>query len=1101
MTTFTNWGGGDQGPSDAELALHELFAVPFRNSSQNNSASQAQVGEAKRPLYDALRQIPFLEERGETVMLTYRIIGPGKGYKWFAKRARVVDRLNWLKSHAPWDKLSRDVRHKLSLCDHERLDRLINCLLGIEDSWLLSSPEGWRSNLPFKEKIWKWAISLGVHGPSSQNLVKAWKSFTSHVKAVASRSLEPYPKLVSSFPFQRKGTLCPLLLEQAGLCWLSEIVSDGLQTKDQGTRIMHLVSTRGLPSPCISDIRAGLNDHGNVIAGPRPDFIEDPDRIRILFLMGKRLGRLAKSYKKEGWTSSAHLSLSNSAAMESSRRKGGRAVSIGARYGPWANEVSTVDEYGHTIFGMPYNRTVGYRRYQTMCRHVIDKGGEDLLETQELKEFCTDLSEFKHEDLMAGLDQYTGYQLLQFSFEEGIRLGTIKAKPFIPLEDKGKFSFKLDRYPHVRASPIGEPGGKVRTITVAEDWLTTLLSPYGHEMVANLRLVPAARAGLSRTYQAYEWIKRLGHYKEIDKVKDLYFLTSDLTQASEYLEHCYLRPLLRGFVEGAEIDSPYMQLCIELLTYPRVLEGPKDYVFDLDRTCRGSLMGDPGTKSALMLMMLASEEEAYLRYTGEISGKTFEQMLGRPDRPSPWRCFASAGDDHIAIGPIRYLRLIKSVLGWNGAVVSQEKAFISKTTSFFTEELVLRTPEVKFYDERPLWERDYSSHLKVEALKVRLFSPCSKVTEVRTETNPAFGKTRDLVQKLAWLDESWKDLQTVAVSRFYQRMNRFIDFRSPYIYLPKWLGGLNFVPRPDEAESFSLIDLAETIPDAIRQAFGACLRNAGNFRLENILKSYSSGTSFRGLNSKTLVEEQLRAIFEMVGDSKTESEMREILGISPEEWVRHSRKNRRMEAQRKGFIEFGEALQLFERPTYFKEVLVSLPTYMREEPKKIEYDRLRRSMRTVLLSAGIPKHEWEELFPQEAAQLKAAQESWFARQAYMEANAFSLIDGSRSNALRALPKPSLEEDFKTRSFKQREADLLCDILETFDMNPSLEEREANEKEFSNFVATWDGQIRFEPPRSDAIYIQRKRIAETLCTLQTPLDEAGMWSKRIGRERH
>jgi len=55
-----------------------------------------------------------------------------------------------------------------------------------------------------------------------------------------------------------------------------------------------------------------------------------------------------------------------------------------------------------------------------------------------------------------------------------------------------------DRFPIIRASTIGEPGGKCRTVTTSEAWVTLLLQPFAHVLGEYMKRHPSARVGFSR---------------------------------------------------------------------------------------------------------------------------------------------------------------------------------------------------------------------------------------------------------------------------------------------------------------------------------------------------------------------------------------------------------------------------------------------------------------------------------------------------------------------------------------------------------------------------------------------------------------------------
>jgi hypothetical protein len=387
---------------------------------------------------------------------------------------------------------------------------------------------------------------------------------------------------------------------------------------------------------------------------------------------------------------------------------------------------------------------------------------------------------------------------------------------------------------------------------VAEDWVTLFLSPIGHELNSWLEYHPSAKAGMGAAAQAYEYVRTSNGGVESQH----YFLTSDLTQASEMLVREYLRPALLRFAMEVGLKGAYIKAAIHLLTGARrIAAGPPHYPYVGMTTKRGCLMGDPGTKCALMLNMLIAEELAYRQYTLPPSAwhaKTPKKL---------WRQFVAAGDDHFARGPREYLEAITRNLIDSGAEISLEKSYLSKIGGYFTEELILNLPDTIWYEVDPanpkrylrLQDRDYARTAHVDSVKIRLLSPCSKLTaESFDEGNPAVGKWMYLCKKIAWLPPALKGtLSQLVCDRFHYRFNRFVDWDDVFTYIPHQFGGLHFPC----ASSAVLFDKIIELPEIVKAAMCAVCEADCPYAIRSALYSYRANSSYRGRSINDLLLE------------------------------------------------------------------------------------------------------------------------------------------------------------------------------------------------------------------------------------------------------
>lgn len=1030
----------------------------------------------------------------------------GTGVSWFAKRAKykgrhLVDlKLDYLARHPVWSQLPIESRRRLCTLSKKEMQRAVDVWAAIEDCLFMATPEafvGSRTD-PVVNRFWRWTWTNVLQHGGVLHTVRLFKSMTVGWKHTAIQSVTPHPDIIrGSLFFDSAGLPCTSNFK-GKWAWLNQVLTRGIYAKSLGTRFMHLVSTRGLPSPDVPEMQEGLLEHADIIcssATPLPEH-----RLNLYKKIALRLGRYVKSRRPTNWKSVAHLSLSDSASFDSGRKAGGRAAGLGKKYSAWANEIMVENQSKTGYLGYPYEVRAGLKRFQTMARPESDFLQPDSALIESDNQFDIDLDDlgnYVYEDRIYGLDQYTGLQIFQFSLEEGLKSGCLTGSPYYTGE-----RLVVKDAPQVRMVPLGEPGGKVRVVTVAEDWLTEFLSPFGHEMIAALSLIESARAGLGASAQAYEWAKRLGRRKGIDQCEEeLFLLTSDLKQASEFLVHQNTRALLKSFVAGAGLTCPYFTTCIDLLCSPRYIsgaEGPFFYPYTGLTSKRGCLMGDPGTKAALTLTMLVAEEMALLTYHASKVGKTVEDCLSEPEPSYTWRTYSAAGDDHVAIGPRSYCAGIDDALEELGACLSREKCFLSKIGAFFTEELLLRTDQTQMELKVPLWEAEYDRTIHVDSVKVRLLSPCSKVTLVRDDKNPALGKCRQFLKKLEWLPSSFALFKDLAMSRFKLRFSSYLPWDNPMLYFPNHLGGLG-IPPPDDGGKW-MKEAVLNLPPPLLTAVAQVIEGKASEHVKRALWLFSSNTTYRGITMRTAAEEQIKFVFrEFVADVVSDVDLLRPSSLSEEEWadLPYRRKARAVHAI--GYVSLSEAVQMMERPTYFKQVLAGLGDLMKSDPLYLAYMDSLASMDELALSYEC---SFNELPPSVKAIVDAHrknEQTWFARQAYLETWAFTLCEGadkSRQDVL--VPLPEVEEASDTRSFSSTpfvaRMDYMCRIIRR---HISSVDHEDSVRIIHDEISKRGVDFASLTTRPADTWIPTRRMVN-LCTLATPLEAA--WSLQSGLTR-
>nr|CAK8177707.1 RNA-dependent RNA polymerase [Narnavirus sp.] len=818
--------------------------------------------------------------------------------------------------------LKTDVIVKLSLADYGTIKRLINIIEGFKDNFMFSQPERFLTLIKSSQYIqfMRWVISTETHKPGFA--IDQWKEFINLVRWRALQSQTDEPPIPVNFPgVDRRSSagkirvspfwqrLCPLL----GEIW------DGLKTKDQGTRFMHFCSSRNLPAaPQWKREKAEL-EHYKVLTTPGPDL---EARNRWLYYAALDYGRsLIKPNDRMTERQFAHLSLTNSASILSPVRDGGRGTEIAARYREWATKpaTETIDEL--TWFGMRYWKVKDIPVWRTMCRpHMAPDGipgDSGLLENVSLEK-----GEFVYSDPIVALDAYTGYQILQWSIEYAIETQRLKGTPYL---DYAR-GLKVKEPAHIRVGVIGEPGNKARVITVGEAWLTVFLQPLSHVLSEFLKRDPDVRSSFTRGWQGFEYCKRWTSPKFGTPLpEERFILSSDLKTATDYCPFGYSRSLLEGFIDGLGIKTCYTKAWIEVLTSPRVYRG----IIPEIPTKRGILMGDPGTKVVLTLFNKAAEMEAMRRFNLHLHRVSLTMITYGPewDKKPHFRLFSCSGDDHVAIGPVKYLREITKAHINNGMKVSTSTNFISSIGGIYCEELV-------FIKDQQIWDTwglkcpfktvHYDRHPHVDSIKMRLFSLCVKETEGRNDTNPAIGMAPTLRSMLEWMDEcKWTEIKALASIRFRQRVRGLIPSNLFLCSLPRALGGVEApyydLTYEDLKEAFSKLSRE------LRRMFCWIFRYKEPDTLYlRILSQVSSMSSIRGVDPDS-IEESIRAVLasELCCAKEMDDFYFEIEDDEVQDRWPDMTKRQKLEyiENHFGYLSCGNSINTINRPYVFRDIL------------------------------------------------------------------------------------------------------------------------------------------------------------------------------------
>jgi hypothetical protein len=228
------------------------------------------------------------------------------------------------------------------------------------------------------------------------------------------------------------------------------------------------------------------------------------------------------------------------------------------------------------------------------------------------------------------------------------------------------------------------------------------------------------------------------------------------------------------------VNWEYAEIVLGLIG-PRVIHLPIQDKFIL--TTKGVMMGEAIAKPALTLLNLAIEELSFLEFTNSLD------RLYTTD-PSPyrdWRCCHIGGDDHLAIGPIGYLKAITRNHEMAGSMISPGKHGYGRIAVKYTE---------KVLDLRQIRSRKLESII-IDSVKVRLLERGQSTQLAKDNKNVAIGKSEQLAKTLQWLPDRLYPPGKVQSIRnlFIQRMGPLLprEHLNPRafaaIHLPTLLGG------------------------------------------------------------------------------------------------------------------------------------------------------------------------------------------------------------------------------------------------------------------------------------------------------------------------
>jgi len=761
--------------------------------------------------------------------------------------------------------LPNNVASHLSKRSKRHIREVDQLVQGLIDSFLLATPEEFCSPAGLKrmKRLVRWIISTATY--SVQTVIDCWKAYTQKILYE-----------VSGMDHQSLLKTRTDLIDLSGNPFTDRIFSSVKDlTKADLVRLGHLISTRHLPPGSKKKVEETFDKHKESLSEP----YDDPGNEFLVELesSARRLGRRCKTLMEErNVKPKAHFSFSTSGSFLCSRKDGG-----------CAREASK-----DLVSGL--NQVLPPGIYDSFIGEMVSSNGELPFYKHAYRSEVLQGNLFDHLDGglgigKVGVDDILALQIMYIAGEVARKTGGLRP----------------DFSPGVvccRASAVQEPGGKVRIVTASEWWLGRLLQPAGHFLRECLAVYPPASDGFTRGDQVYGFLKRA---MKCEYPKDTYTLSNDLSESTDHCPFVVSKRLLKGFLDGLSLgDSIYFNRCVDLLCSSRLIEYP-DGSWLL--STRGSLMGEPLTKVVLTLYGLTAEDLA-LRKSQKIPSES-----GVIKQPT-WHCFAIAGDDLIARGPMAYLEKIMIYLSKMGMKIG-DKALLSKTLGRYCERII--DARANFSIDPGTNNQDLKdSNPCVDYVKLRLMSPTTKSQELQDVRNPALGKSRSLMKTLQWLDVPLRGtFSDLVYHRFIDRMYPFLPSRTrtklwSVLRIPIPFGGAGISYRKDQ-----YLPTTEW-PKALQWAGIQIQRIECPLEIKTLLSTMSRNQSFHG----TALDEGWRIVFDnwfSLLEPMSLTEAREMANISASLPARHVVS----ELRRKGWIFSDDLDEVIRKSVFINDLL------------------------------------------------------------------------------------------------------------------------------------------------------------------------------------
>jgi len=255
--------------------------------------------------------------------------------------------------------------------------------------------------------------------------------------------------------------------------------------------------------------------------------------------------------------------------------------------------------------------------------------------------------------------------------------------------------------------------------------------------------------------------------------------------------------------------------------------------------------------------------------------------------------------------------------------VSAPQNFISSRGGVYCEEMLfvvgLQDSDI-WGNHVPLNKREYLSTPHIDAMKVRLLSPCAKEHEGADEPNPAIGKARQMHGMLSWLGGGFEALVPLVSRRWEDRMGAFLPPDSWSRYLPVSLGGIQ-IPAYHRS-TIDMVEIFRAMPEDLMLAIGKILSGTAPRMLRRVVSSFATSARQRGV-SEDLIDQQIRETLQQADlvKGKSGEEIRILSGVSVSDWTHMRFQDKVNAAKRCGYITVDDAVSLIGRPYLFRDMI------------------------------------------------------------------------------------------------------------------------------------------------------------------------------------
>jgi hypothetical protein len=241
---------------------------------------------------------------------------------------------------------------------------------------------------------------------------------------------------------------------------------------------------------------------------------------------------------------------------------------------------------------------------------------------------------------------------------------------------------------------------------------------------------------------------------------------------------------------------------------------------------------------------------------------------------------------------------------------------------------------------------------------------------------------------------------------------------------------------------------------------------------------FSANSTYRGETMRSVAEAEVAAMFNMMEDTiHSREDLRVYLEVDEVTWSNLRSMAMIKMAKKEGYIRLSDAIQEFERPTYFKEVMAGLTNLMEENPLYQAYKASIAEMDFYCKVDDLTYSDVTEKFPALMDIHQGKKQAWFAEQARIETVAFERVGSRQLEA----GKPT--KGFNTKLFPERFSEMEK-ILRRHAIRSQDPESDLNS--LCDWVLEkYPNQQNVRWPHSEEIWIKMNRISPALCTLRVP----------------